>query len=187
MFTTEMKYVIYPMSYSYAFIKGGNIMSEANLLEGKQILIVDDEPDILETLEELLSMCEVTKASTFEDAWEKLGLKYYDFVILDIMGVDGFKLLELASERNVTAVMLTAHALSPENVVKSYKEGAASYIPKDEITNIATYLEDVLEAKEKGKNTWWRWLDRLGAFFDRRFGPDWKMEEKEFWDKFIYY
>jgi len=30
-----------------------------DLLEGKTVLIVDDERDILETLEDLLSMCKV--------------------------------------------------------------------------------------------------------------------------------
>jgi len=30
-----------------------------NLLEGKKLLIVDDEPDVLDTLEELLPMCRV--------------------------------------------------------------------------------------------------------------------------------
>ena len=43
-------------------------MSDSNLLEGKKILIVDDEPDILDALEELLSMCNVVKASTFDEA-----------------------------------------------------------------------------------------------------------------------
>ena len=36
-------------------------MKDSNLLEGKKILIVDDEPDVLETLEDLLSMCVVVK------------------------------------------------------------------------------------------------------------------------------
>ena len=43
-------------------------MSEYDYLGGKRILIVDDEPDVLDSLEELLSMCEVTKASNFIDA-----------------------------------------------------------------------------------------------------------------------
>ena len=105
-------------------------MTNKNRLDGKKILIVDDEPDVLETLEELLSMCDVSKASSFEEAKKLLDFEYFDLAILDIMGVDGFELLEIARERDVIAVMLTAHALSPENIVKSYKEGAASYLPK---------------------------------------------------------
>ena len=49
-------------------------MSESSLLDGKKILAVDDEPDIVEALEELLSMCDVVKASTFEEAKDLLEL-----------------------------------------------------------------------------------------------------------------
>ena len=38
---------------------------------------------------------------------------------------------------------LTAHALSVDDTVKSYKEGAASCIPKDEMANISAFLEDI--------------------------------------------
>ena len=48
-------------------------MSDSSLLDGKKILIVDDEPDVLEVLEELLSMCEVVKASTFEECQRTVG------------------------------------------------------------------------------------------------------------------
>lgn len=159
-------------------------MSAKDLLTGKRILIVDDEEDVLETLESLLSMCDVVCASTFDEAAAFLESRFFDLALLDIMGVDGYKLLEIATRREITAVMVTAHALSPEDTVKSYKEGAAYYIPKDDMTKIATYLEDVLEDKEKGRNPWIRWLDRWVSFYDRRFGPDWKNKDKEFWENF---
>ena len=76
-----------------------------NLLDGKRILVVDDEPDVLESLEELLSMCDVEKAASFEEAKEALETRYFDMAVLDIMGVDGYKLLEIASERRVVPVM----------------------------------------------------------------------------------
>jgi len=158
-------------------------MSSQSLLEGKKILMVDDEPDILVTLRELLPMCELVRASTFEEGKELLENQYFDMAILDIMGVRGYDLLEVAKKENIIPLMLTAHALSPENTVKSYEQGAASYIPKEEISNIETYLNDVLEAKEKGVNSWWRWLDRLGDYYKKRFGPDWKDNNQEFWDK----
>ena len=162
-------------------------MTTKNLLEGKRTLIVDDEPDVLETLEELLSICDVVKAGSFDEAKELLESQYFDIAILDIMGVDGYKLLEIANQRKVIAVMLTAHALTPDNIVKSYKEGAASYLPKEEMADIVTFLNEILEAKEKGKSFWWRWLERWGSFYDKKFGPDWKDGDKEFWEQFRYY
>ena len=124
-------------------------------------------------------MCDVVKASTFDEAREILEREYFDIAILDIMGVDGYKLLEIANRRGITAVMLTAHALSPEDTEKSFKQGAASYVPKEKVPEITTYLSDVLEAKEQGKNTWSRWLDRFGAFYDRKFGPRWKKKAQD--------
>jgi len=159
----------------------------SKLLDGKRVLVVDDEPDVLETLVQLLSMCDVKKASTFEGAKELLEKEEFDIAVLDIMGVDGYKLLEISRKTNLIAVMLTAHALSPANIVRSFKGGAASYLPKDEMVNIADFLEEVLEAKEKGKHFWWRWLDRWGAYYEKKFGPDWQNEDKEFWEKFKYW
>jgi len=162
-------------------------MTAKDLLEGKRVLLVDDEPDVLDTLVDLLPMCDTVKASNFKAAKDYLESEHFDLAVLDIMGVEGYQLLEIANQRHVTSVMLTAHALSPENVVKSYKEGAASYLPKEEMVNIASFLNDVLEAKEQGKSTWGRWYDKLGSFFEKKFGEDWQNDEKEFWEKFPFY
>jgi DNA-binding NtrC family response regulator len=167
--------------------KGRLNMADRKLLNGKKILLVDDEPDVLESLEELLPMCELVKASNFKDAKTCLETRYFDMAILDIMGVDGYALLEIATDRNVTAVMLTAHALSPENIVKSYKEGAASYLPKEEMINIASFLEDILEAEEQKKSPWSRWYDRMASFFEKKFGPGWQKGDEEFWQNFPFY
>ena len=162
-------------------------MAKRKRLEGTRVLIVDDEPDVLETLKELLDMCRVKTAASFAEAKEKLETEYFDLAILDIMGVNGYELLKIANERQVTTVMLTALALSPDNIKKSYEEGAAYYVPKDEIPDLAEHLEDVLEAIEAGKSTWWRWYDKLAGFCEHKFGPDWEKEDPEFWEKFKFY
>jgi DNA-binding NtrC family response regulator len=161
--------------------------TKEKMLEGIKVLIVDDEPDVLETLEELLSMCAVVKASTFDEAKKHLESQSFDFAILDIMGVKGYELLDIAAGKKITAVMLTAHALSPQDTVKSFRGGAASYVPKDKIVEIPSILADILEAKKKGKSLWWRWLDRMEDYYQEKFGPDWKKKDKDFWDRFTYY
>jgi len=163
------------------------IMPETSRLDGKAVLIVDDEPDVLETLEHLLPMCRITKASSFSEAKDLLETHPFDVAILDIMGVDGYKLLELANKRKVMAVMLTAHAFSVDDTIRSFKGGAASYLPKEKMSEIVTYLSDILEAREKGKGLWWRWLERLNDYYDKVFGPDWQDKDKEFWEKFRKY
>jgi DNA-binding NtrC family response regulator len=144
-----------------------------NMLEGKKILIVDDEPDVLETLEESLSMCRIWKASSFDEARQLLESQDFDFAILDIMGVNGYKLLEIANGRNVISVMITAHALSPADAAKSQREGAASYVPKAKVSEIAAVLNDILEAQETGKSSWWRWHERFGSYFQDKFHEEW--------------
>ena len=100
------------------------------------------------------------------------------------MGVRGFDLLEIANKRAVPALMLTAHALSEESLKKSAENGASYYAPKDQIDKIDVFLADVLEAKQKNKSAWVKVFERLGEFFDKKFGGrDWREKEKEFWDE----
>ena len=162
-------------------------MPEIDLLQGKKILIVDDEPNVLDTLEELLPMCEVFKAADYESAAAYLENMSFDLTILDIMGVSGYELLDIAVKNNVTAVMLTAHALTPANIVRSHREGAAYFLPKEEMVNITSFLEDILDAKLKGQNTWDRWMNRLAGYCEKTFGEKWQDKDKDFWDRFPFY
>lgn len=150
------------------------------LLRGKRVLMVDDEPDVLELLEEDLVMCKLTKASTFQQAKELLETQEFDFAILDIMGVDGYRLLEIANKRQVISIMLTAHALSPRDAVKSHEGGAASYVPKGRIGDIRAVLIDILDSRKRGKSFWWHWNDRFGSYFEQKFGSEW-LQAGEFW------
>ena len=145
---------------------------------------MDDEIDILDTLEEILEGCDVERAASFESAKELLENKTYDAAILDIMGVRGFDLLEIAIEKNIPALMLTAHGLNPDNLVGSIKLGAKSYIPKDKMHEIDIYLKEIFLAKERGIEKSGNWFARLGAFFDERFGHGWKNKDKKFWREF---
>jgi CheY-like chemotaxis protein len=157
---------------------------DPEILNGKLVIIVDDETDILESLKGLLPMCKLDVASSFEEARLLLESKFYDIAILDIMGVGGYDLLEIANKRNIPALMLTAHALSEDHLRKSAEKGASFYVPKEEITKIPIFVADVLEAKEEGTNAWLKWFDRLSTYFDKRFGgTDWRDKEGEFWRK----
>ncbi len=154
------------------------------VIMGKRVLLVDDEKDVLDTLVDLLQVCKLDQASSFEDAKALLDTEYYDLAVLDIMGVNGYKLLEIANKRKVPALMLTAHALSEADLKKSAEEGASYYAPKEEIGNIAIFAADVIEAVDKGKSAWIKLFDRLGHIYDRQFGgTDWREKEKEFWMK----
>lgn len=149
-------------------------MDKTDLLEGKRLLIVDDEPDVLETLQDLLSMCVITKADSYESAKELIENQYFDLAILDIMGVQGYDLLKLCNKHDVTGVMLTAYAVTPEDIKYSFDEGAASFVPKEKMSDITTFLTDIYEARQKGKHLWTRWFDRMAHYFEKKFGADWQ-------------
>jgi DNA-binding response OmpR family regulator len=153
-------------------------MSKESPLKDKVVLVVDDEPDVLETVEEQLDMCLVHKAGDYDTALQYLLSYTYDIVILDIMGVNGFELLKNAVSRGFPTVMLTAHALSPESLKKSIKLGAVSFLPKEKTSELTSFLEDVV--LERGKPVWQKLFDRLGNYFNKRFGPDWKEKDKFF-------
>jgi CheY-like chemotaxis protein len=160
-------------------------MPEKSPLEGKKILAVDDEEDILTTLEELLPMCELVKAATFEEAIDAMSNQAFDLAVLDIMGVDGYRLLELAVAKGIPAVMLTAHAFAPEHLMRSIRKGAVSYLPKEELPNIEVFLSDALKSYEEGINPWASWRERLPtSYFEKRWGAAWQDKDKEFWDRF---
>ena len=153
-------------------------MTAESPLKDKVVLVVDDEPDVLETLEEQLDMCLVHKAGDYDTALQYLLSYTYDIVILDIMGVNGFELLKNAVSRGFPTVMLTAHALSPESLKKSIKLGAVSFLPKEKTSELTSFLEDVV--LERGKPIWQKLFARLGNYFNKRFGPGWKEKDKFF-------
>ena len=159
-------------------------MAGDDILKGKKILVVDDETDVLESIAEILDECAVDTAKDFESAKELLERKVFDAAILDIMGVNGFYLLEIATEKKIPALMLTAQGLNPDNLVGSIKLGAKSYIPKEKMSEIDIYLKEIFIAKEKGIEKSGNWFARLGSFFDNRFGPGWKNKDKKFWEEF---
>jgi CheY-like chemotaxis protein len=147
-----------------------------SILDGKKFLAVDDEPDILDVLEEEIldacSHCVIDKATTYEQAVKFLEKPDYDIVILDIMGVRGFELLEIAVKKRLKVVMLTAHALSPEALQRSYEMKARAYLPKGKLGEINSYLEDVLT--QDFESGWKRLYKKLRDFFDDIFDADWE-------------
>lgn len=156
-----------------------------SILNGKLILAVDDEPDVLATLEDEIKgaapNCKFEKAATYEEAVEKLKSKNYDVVILDIMGVRGFDLLDFAVKRNFRVVMLTAHALSPEALKRSFEMKARAYLPKEKLGEVVPFLEDVL--KYEYLPGWKRLLEKLKGFFDSKFESDWEKKTGLLWQE----
>jgi DNA-binding NtrC family response regulator len=153
-------------------------MKNKNILEGKRILAVDDEPDVLEVIQEALEGCKVVTARDYETAAGIVAKEHFDLIILDIMGVEGFKLLELAGSRRIPAAMLTAHAMTVESINKAIRLGAVSFLPKEQLDKLPQLIEEIFEALAQGQTHWKRLFEHLGPFFRQRLGIGWDDLEK---------
>ncbi len=155
-----------------------------SILNNRVILAVDDEPDILDTLEEEIlgyaPTCKIEKATTYQQANQMLETQNYDAVVLDIMGVRGFDLLEQAVKRNFPTAMLTARSLNPDSLKRSLEMGAYAYLPKEKLAEIVPFLEDILESSD-GLSAWSHVMNKLEGYFVSRWGELWKKSQERFW------
>ena len=150
------------------------------ILEEKRILVVDDEPDVLETVTDLLESSQIVTAGSFEDARQKIAEESFDLVLLDIMGVNGFALLEACRAAKLPAAMLTAHALNIESLNLAVRLGALSFLPKEELHRLPELVAEILDGLEQGKTHWKKLFQRLGHFFKERLGILWEDESSKF-------
>ena len=150
------------------------------ILEEKRILVVDDEPDVLETVTDLLESSQVVTAGSFEDARQKIAEESFDLVLLDIMGVNGFALLEACRAAKLPAAMLTAHALNIESLNLAVRLGALSFLPKEELHRLRELVAEILDGLEQGKTHWKKLFQRLGHIFKERLGILWEDESSKF-------
>ena len=99
------------------------------------VLLVDDEPDILELLE--LALCKmglaVDKASNVNEALSKMASRNYDLCLTDMRlpDGDGLQVVRSITQQNldVPVAVITAHG-NMENAVTALKAGAFDYLAK---------------------------------------------------------
>ena len=119
------------------YMKMGDKMKRANFSAGESrvVLLVDDEPDILELLEmTLLKMgLLVDKAACVREALTKLATRHYDLCLTDMRmpDGDGLEVVKYITQNNldVPVAVLTAHG-NMENAITVLKAGAFDYLAK---------------------------------------------------------
>lgn len=102
-----------------------------------KLLIVDDEPSILVSLQFLMTQSghEVYTASSGEEAIETIMKVHPDLILLDVMlpGIDGFEVCEIVrlnpKWRKTKVVFLSAKG-KEEDIAKGMVLGADAYITK---------------------------------------------------------
>lgn len=122
-------------------------------MQKKRILVVDDELDVRETLESVLTKLEfdpVTAASGRE-AMDIIKKNKVDVVLSDLYmpEMDGIELLKRvkAEDRNMVFLMITAHP-TIETAVEAIKKGAYDYLTKPfHIDEVRMKLDRALEKR----------------------------------------
>ena len=104
----------------------------------EKILIVDDEPDIVEFIEAVLDKedYEVSTAGSSDEALRGIEKSRPDLIILDLKlpGVSGFDLCRILKSKNETAgipmIILSGKYIQPDDKVNALEIGADDYITK---------------------------------------------------------
>ncbi len=144
-----------------------------SILEGKQILAVDEDPVVLEDLERKILetglKCRFDKVTTYVEAVEMMVSLTYDLVLLDVTDARSLDLLNLVVLRRFPVAVLASNALNPDVLKRSAESGAVSYLPKDRLREIVPFLEDTLY---KCLPRWKRFSERMKGTFRLTFRPD---------------
>jgi CheY-like chemotaxis protein len=173
----QEQYVFSHCSKQVLFVRSG----VKDILKDRKILVVDDMPDMLDTVEDLLDMCVVHKAKDHETALKLIEMNKYDIVVLDIIGVDGFSILKKTVRMGIPSVMLTSNDLTKEALKKAAKLGASAFLPKEKVSDLEIFLSDII--KNNGKPIWEKLFERMSKYFEKELG--WSpTDERELVEKF---
>lgn len=146
------------------------------------ILVVDDEPGVLETFETILDgKFKVLTACTGKDALRIAAEEPVDLVFLDIAmpDMDGMQILRRIkeSEENISVIMATATD-SARMAVKAMQLGACNYIAKPfDVDEVLTVAQKALERQRLLKEVAYFRSQREKIKFNSIIGKSKKMEE----------
>lgn len=119
-----------------------------------KILVIEDEAALAQSISSYLQgesyVCEI--AATFNEAYDKIIMFYYDCILLDIMlpDGDGLKLLEeLKKEKKQDGVIIISAKDSVEDKIAGLKIGADDYLPKPfHLSELGARIFSVIRRKQ---------------------------------------
>ena len=124
-----------------------------------KVLVIDDEPDLLELLELTLSRMglDTTRAETVADAIRLLDREPFDLCLTDMRLPDGegLRVVEHITEKglDVPVAVITAYG-SAENAVAALKAGAFDYLSKPvALEQLRALVKQALKVPEKTQAT----------------------------------
>ena len=146
------------------------------LPERRQILVVDDEPNLRRVLSALLARddYDVHTAEDGEQALAVLDEHHIDLVVTDLRmpKIDGMELLRRvrAMDEDLPVVIITAHG-TVDNAVEALKTGAFDYITKPfDQTEVRTIVKKALLTRDLAAAEATRQTESSGAEQEVRYG-----------------
>jgi two-component system response regulator PilR (NtrC family) len=134
-------------------------MADKDRTKMLSVLLVDDEPDILELLELALRKMglEVDRAGNVHEAVSKLAERRYDLCLTDMRlpDGDGLQVVRHIAQHNldVPVAVITAHG-NMENAVTAFKEGAFDYLSKPvSLDQLRTLVKSALKLPQSGTSS----------------------------------
>ncbi len=118
-----------------------------------KIMVVDDEPNIVQTLQDRLEMneYEVVTAGNGKEGLERFEEEHPDVILLDVIMpiMDGHEMLEALRKRptgqNVSVIMLTARSQT-QDIARANACGIDDYIVKPfDLSELLEKIESVVE------------------------------------------
>jgi len=117
------------------------------------IVIIDDEPQILEMIENYFNRVDGFNITSYQDASQAIAfidLNSIDLVLLDIMmpQMDGLQILEKLRDKipSLPVVMMTAYS-TLDRVLESHKLGAEHYLlkPFKSLSDVEKKIKKILD------------------------------------------
>ena len=124
--------------------------------ERAKILVVDDEPNIVQTLKDRLEMNDysVITASNGKEGLERACAEKPDIILLDVIMpiMDGLEMLERLRKneatKGVSVIMLTARSQS-HDIARANASGIDDYVVKPfDLSELLEKIEGILHAKK---------------------------------------
>jgi len=118
-------------------------------LENLTVLVVNSDPDVLDSVADELGVCLVHLAPDYETALQYLLGYKYDIVILDVIDVITYELLKISISQKIPTILLTSDEVSLESLNKFIQKGAVFFFPKELLQELSEFLERLVLDKKK--------------------------------------
>jgi CheY-like chemotaxis protein len=147
------------------------LQRDPGVKEIKKILVVDDNPEIRDSLEELLSQhgCPVVTAEDGYAAIEKANKSKFDVILLDVKmpGIDGIETAVRIKKEKTDALIILMTAFSIEELAeKALGAGVDGVIIKPfDVHELLTFL-----SKKKDAALYFSMLEKLWKHMERSLG-----------------